>query len=290
MSAILYYLALPFFYFISLLPFRVLYILSDGLYIILFHVLGYRKEVVYTNLRNSFPEKTEQEIDRIAKKYYQYLCDLSLETFKTLTISPKSMLRHCRFDEKSLELFNQLAEQNKSIILVMGHLGNWEWAGNTVSLSCKHKLNVIYHPLSNKHMDGLMYNMRSRFGSGLIPMKDTFRRMVAERNNLTATAFIADQTPSYEGTYWMDFLNQDTPVFKGPEIIARKINFPVVYGGVRRLKRGYYEIFIEMLVESPKDTAEGDITEIHTRRLEADIIATPEYWIWSHRRWKHKRK
>lgn len=290
MSAIFYYLALPFFYLISLLPFRLLYILSDGLYFIIFHLLGYRKDVVYTNLRNSFPEKSEQEIDTIARKYYKYLCDLTLETFKTLTISPKAMLKHCKFEEASLAKFNELAAKDQSIILVMGHLGNWEWAGNTVSLSCKHKLNVIYHPLSNNYMDGLMCKMRSRFGTGLIPMKDTFRRMIAERKNLTATAFIADQTPSYEGTYWMTFLNQDTPVFKGTELIAKKINFPVVYGGIRRLKRGYYEIFIDMLVENPKETNEGDITEIHTRRLEADIQAYPELWIWSHRRWKHKRR
>ncbi|MCB9046259.1 MAG: lysophospholipid acyltransferase family protein [Chitinophagales bacterium] len=289
MSAISYYLALPFFYLISLLPFRVLYILSDFLYFILFHVLGYRKQVVYTNLRNSFPGKTEQEIDQLGRKYYKYLCDLTLETFKTLTISPKAMLKHCGISKESLELFNKLAEKNQSVILVLGHLGNWEWAGNTVSLTCKHHLYVIYHPLSNKHFDGLMYRMRSRFGSGLIPMKDTFRRMLGNRSELTATAFIADQTPSPEGAYWMTFLNQDTPIFKGTEVIAKKINYPVVYGGIRKLRRGHYEIFVEMLVENPKDTAEGEITEIHTRRLEKDIIENPELWIWSHRRWKHKR-
>ena len=266
-----------------------LYLLSDGMYAVLFHVLGYRKQIVYNNLRNSFPEKSEAEILALRKRYYKYLCDLTLETFKTLTISKKSMLKHCRFNKEGLQLFNELAAQNKSIILVMGHLGNWEWAGNTVSLECKHHLYVIYHPLSNKYFDGLMYRMRTRFGTGLIPMKDTFRQMIAQRNELTATAFIADQTPSPEGAHWMTFLNQDTPVFKGTELIARKINHPVVYGSIKRLKRGYYEIGIDMLVENPKETPEGYITEMHTRRLEEDIKTQPEVWIWSHRRWKHKK-
>ena len=132
--------------------------------------------------------------------------------------------------------------------------------------------------------------MRSRFGAGLIPMKETFRQMLANKSELTATAFIADQTPPPEGAYWMNFLNQDTPVFKGTEIIARKINYPVVYGYIRKVKRGYYEIFAEVLVNNPKNTTDGYITEIHTKRLEQDILLQPELWIWSHKRWKHKKE
>ncbi len=289
MSALLYYVALPFLYLVSLLPFPVLYLLSDGMYFILFHILGYRKLVVYTNMRNSFPEKSDEEIHLLAKKYYRYLCDLTLETFKTLTISKKAMLKHCRFTPEALAVMDKMAAGNQSLILVLGHLGNWEWAGNSFSLLCKHHLYVIYHPLSNKHFDGLMYRMRSRFGTGLIPMKETFKQMLANRGELTTTAFIADQSPTKEGAHWMTFLNQETPVFKGTELIARKINYPIIYGSVKRLKRGYYAVSVEVLVEQPKETAEGFITETHTRRLERDIIAQPEVWIWSHRRWKHKK-
>jgi len=289
LSALLYYIALPFLYIISLLPFPVLYLLSDFMYFVLYRLLGYRKQVVLTNMRNSFPGKTEDEINQLAKKYYHYLCDLTLETFKTLTISKKTMVKRCRFTDEALQTFNELAAKNQSIILVMGHLGNWEWAGNSFSLLCKHHLYVIYHPLSHKQFDGLMYSMRSRFGTGLIPMKDTFRQMLANRNELTATAFIADQSPPKEGAHWMDFLNQETPVFKGTELIARKINYPIVYGSIKRVKRGYYEVSVEVLIEQPKDTSEGEITETHTRRLEQDIVAQPETWIWSHRRWKHKK-
>ncbi|MBS1780687.1 MAG: lysophospholipid acyltransferase family protein [Bacteroidetes bacterium] len=289
MSAIIYYLALPFIYLISLLPFPALYAVSDGLYLLLYRVLGYRKDVVLANLRNSFPDKTEEEIQRIARNYYKYLCDLFLETFKTLTINKKTMLKHCYFNPKAKVLFDKLAEENKSIILVLGHLGNWEWAGNTVSLQLKQQLYVIYHPISNKYFDWLMYKMRTRFGTKLIAMKDTFREMLENRAELNATAFIADQTPAPESAYWTTFLNQDTPVFKGTELIARKINYPVVYATVKRVKRGEYELFAEMLCEVPKATTEGEISELHTRKLERDIIAQPEIWLWSHRRWKHKR-
>lgn len=266
-----------------------LYFLSDCMYFILYRLLGYRKQVVLTNLHNSFPGKTEEEINQLVKKYYHHLCDLTLETFKTLTISKKTMVKRCRFTDEALQTFNDLAAKKQSIILVMGHLGNWEWAGNSFSLLCQHHLYVIYHPLSNKYFNGLMYRMRSRFGTGLIPMKDTFRQMVANRNELTATAFIADQSPPKEGAHWMKFLNQDTPVFMGTEIIARKIGYPIIYGSIKRTQRGYYEVSVEVLTEHPKDTEEGYITETHTRRLEQDIIAQPETWIWSHRRWKHKK-
>jgi len=289
LSAIIYYLALPFIYLISLLPFPALYAVSNGLYLLLYRVLGYRKEVVLANLRNSFPDKTEEEIQSIARNYYKYLCDLFLETFKTLTINKKTMLKHCYFNPQAKALFDELAKENKSIILVLGHLGNWEWAGNTVSLQLKQQLYVIYHPISNKYFDWLMYKMRTRFGTKLIAMKDTFREMLENKAELNATAFIADQTPAPESAYWTTFLNQDTPVFKGTELIARKINYPVVYATVKRVKRGEYELFAEMLCKVPKATTEGEISELHTRKLERDIIAQPEIWLWSHRRWKHKR-
>ena len=289
LSAIAYYIALPFIYLLSLLPFPLFYLLSDFFYVLLYYVIGYRKKIVLENLKKSFPNKSEAEIKRLCKDFYHYLCDLFLETFKTLTISKKAMLKRCVFTKESMQLFDKLAEEKKSIVLVMGHLGNWEWAGNTFSLLCKQQLYVIYHPLSNKHFDKLIYDMRTRFGTKLIAMRNTFRDMVSNRNEVNATAFIADQTPSPEGAYWTTFLNQDTPVFKGTEKIAQKLNFPIVYARVKRLKRGFYEVHSELLIENPAGTKEGEISELHTRKLEKDIIAQPEIWLWSHRRWKHKR-
>ncbi|MGN6401845.1 MAG: lysophospholipid acyltransferase family protein [Flavisolibacter sp.] len=289
MQALLYYLTLPFIYLLSLLPFRILYVLSDGVYALLFYVTGYRKKVVLKNLRNSFPEKTQEEINIICKKFYHYFCDLTLETFKTLTISKEKMLKRCSLEPGAKILFDQLAATNQSVIIVMGHKGNWEWAGNTFSLCCKHQLYVIYHPLSNKYFNGLVYKMRTRFGTKLIAMKDTFREMTKSRSELNATAFIADQSPSPDKAYWMQFLNQDTPVFMGTEKIAQKMKYPIVYVSVKKIKRGYYTLAAKLLKEPPYILNEGEITTAHTEKLERDILEQPETWLWTHRRWKHTR-
>lgn len=289
MSLIAYYIILPFLYLISVLPFPVLYVISDGMFFLIYHVVGYRKKVVYENLKNSFPEKTHQELKTIEKQFFKYLCDLILETLKTLTISKQEAIKRCGYTPKTLEIFNELHQKKQSCILVMGHFGNWEWAGNTFSLVCKQQLYVIYHPLSNKQFDGLMYSMRTRFGNKLYAMKETIREMVKNRHEVNTTAFIADQTPAPESAYWTTFLNQDTPVFWGTEKIAQKFNYPVVYVTINRLKRGYYEVDTEYLFHEPKNTHEGEISEAHTRKLEQDILKQPEIWLWSHRRWKHKK-
>lgn len=290
MSSIGFYIALPFLYLISALPFPLFYLLSDGVYFLLYRVIGYRKKVVYENLKNSFPNKTHEELKLIEKQFYKYLCDLFLETLKTLTISKEEAIKRCAFNQNTKAIFKELNDQKRSCILVMGHFGNWEWAGNSFSLINPQQLYVIYHPLSNKHFDKLMYDMRTRFGTKLYAMKEAMREMIRNRNEVNATAFIADQTPSPEGAYWTTFLNQDTPVFWGTEKIAQKLNYPVVYVTVNRIKRGYYEVNTEYLVMEPKNTKEGEISELHTRKLEQDIIAQPEIWLWSHRRWKHKRR
>ncbi len=288
-SAAGYYLAYPFLYLLSISPFWLLYFFSDLLYLLLYYIIGYRKEVVLENLSNAFPEKSKIEIKELSKKFYKYLCDLFLETFKTLTISEKEMLKRCRMTQQSLQTFAKHAAEGKSIIIVMGHFGNWEWTGNSFSIVCRHQLFVIYHALTNKYFDGFIYRMRTRFGTKLFEMNDTLRSMIKNKNILSATAFIADQTPSPVGAYWTKFLNQDTPVYWGTERIAKKFNYAVVYVSVKKVKRGYYDVFAETLVEYPDKTKEGEISELHTRRLEKDIIEQPEIWLWSHRRWKYKK-
>lgn len=287
MAAVAYYIFLPLLYLISLLPFRVLYIISDGIYFLIFKVIGYRKKVVYQNLRNSFPEKSDDEIEKIARKFYRFFCDLILETLKTLTIGERSLKKHVKFDNP--EVFKQYAEQNQSVIIVMGHLGNWELGGARFALLPYHKLYVIYHPLSNKNFNNLIVHMRTRLGNKLYAMSEVLRGMVRDRKELTATAFIADQTPQPNGAYWTTFLNQDTPVFTGTEKIAQKFKYPVIYLSIKRPKRGQYVMECELLVEKPEETTENQISEMHTKRLEKDIIENPEIWLWTHRRWKHKR-
>ena len=187
MGALFFYITLPLLYLISILPFWFLQRLSDGIFFIIYHLIGYRKKVVYINLSNSFPEMDKEELLSIQKKFYRYFCDLILETLKTLTISPKSLRKHVTFQD--LEVFEKYKKQNQSIIIVMGHFGNWELGGARFALEPYHKLYVIYHPLANKNFDGLVYKMRTRLGNGLYSMKNAIRGMIENKDNLTATAF-----------------------------------------------------------------------------------------------------
>jgi KDO2-lipid IV(A) lauroyltransferase len=289
LSAAIYYILLPFIYITSLLPFWVLYIISDFLYIVLYYLIRYRRKVILQNLQNSFPEKTDEEIAIICKRFYHYFCDFFLETIKMLTISKKSILSRCKFTPKTAAIYSKFADERKSTILVMGHFGNWEWACNAFNLQSRQQLFVIYHPISNKYFDDLMHRIRTRNNTRLIAMKDTYREMTANKLGINVTAFVSDQTPPPNNAHWIKFLNQDTPVFKGVEVIAKKMKLPVVYCAVKKIKRGYYEIDSDILIEDSENVPDSVISEIHTRRLERDIIRQPEIWLWSHKRWKHKR-
>lgn len=286
--AIIYYLSLPVIYLISWLPFPILYFFSDFLYLLIYRILGYRVEVVSTNLRNAFPDKTTDELKLIEKAFYHYFCDLVLETVKTLTIQPETVRKRVTFGDMSA--FEKFYARGQSVIIVMGHLGNWELAGAGFSQLPYHKLYVIYHPMRNPYFNRLIYYMRTRLGNRLYAMKDTFRGMLANRKEITATAFIADQTPSPENAYWTTFLSQDTPIFTGTAKISSKLRYPVIYVSVSRPHRGHYHIESEVLIEDPQNMPEDQISEIHTRRLEQDIRERPALWLWTHRRWKHQRK
>ncbi len=288
MGAIGYYIALPFLYGIAFLPFPALYLLSDLVFFLLFHIIGYRKQVVLTNLRNSFPEKSEAELHAIMKRFYRWFCDLTLETLKTLTIRPEEVRRRVSFPGAGV--FKAFVEQKQSVIIVMGHYGNWELAGARFAVEPGiHPLIVIYHPLQNPHFEKLIVQMRTRLGNRLYAMAETFKGMIRDRDKLTATAFIADQTPAPERAYWTTFLNQDTPVFTGTGVIAKKLGYPVIYISIHQPRRGYYEMGAEVLVDDPRSMSEIDINQVHTKRLERDIRQKPDLWLWTHRRWKHKR-
>ena len=287
MKAVVYYLTLPLLYFISVLPFGLLYVLSDFIFVILYHVIGYRKTVVWNNLKNSFPEKDDQVLKTIQYKFFRYFCDLTLESLKTMTISRSVLKKHVQFEGEAI--FKEYFDKKQSVIIVMGHWGNWELGGARFALLPVHQLFVIYHPLHNKYFDKMVYNMRTRLGNGLYAMKDSLRGIIGNRNKTTATAFIADQTPSPKGAHWMQFLNQDTPVFKGTGKISTKMNYPVIYIGIERTARGKYCMKAEKLIENPGESTEIEIIEKFTQRLEQDIKRIPEIWLWSHRRWKHKR-
>ncbi len=285
-QALSFYLVFPFIYLIASLPFGVLYAVSDVLCFLL-RLSGYRKKVVLANLKNSFPEKSPHQINAMYRAYYRYLCDLILETLKTLKMTDTETTSRCVFH--GAEWLDKLWADKQSIMVVMGHYGNWEWAGPSFTLSTEFQLVVIYRPLSHPYFEKMMSGMRTRFGTRITPVNNTLRDMVANRGQITATAFIADQTATPDNAYWTTFLNQDTAVFTGPEKLAKKFNYPVVYMNVRRVRRGYYEIVPELLFAQPKETADGEISEAFIKRLEQEILLDPVTWLWSHRRWKHTR-
>jgi Kdo2-lipid IVA lauroyltransferase/acyltransferase len=287
MQAATFYLAFPFIYLLSLMPFSVLYIISDGLYYII-RLSGYRKKVILKNLKNAFPSRSDGEISSLCNQYYRYLCDLLVETLKTLNMPAKETLKRCTFHQQPW--LDQLYKEKKSIMIIMGHYGNWEWAGPCFTLSTNYQLVVVYRPLSHPYFEKMMVGMRTRFGTQITPVDKTLRDMVANRDKITATAFIADQTATSKFAYWMKFLNQDTAVFTGPDRLAKKFNYPVVYMKVTRPKRGHYEVTPELLFHEPKNVADNEVIEKFMNRLELDIMENPVPWLWSHMRWKHKKR
>lgn len=285
LNILLYYLVIiP----ISLLPFSVLYVISDFLYLLIYYVAGYRKKVVFSNIRNSFPEKTDKECSVISKLFYRHFCDLVVESLKAFTISEKQVQK--RVICKHPEIINSYFEQNKSVIIAGGHYNNWELFAVAVDKLIKHSTIGIYTPLRNKFFDEKMQSTRSKYGLKMIAAREVKRFFEANRIRLTATIFGADQSPSNpKSAYWMTFLNQDTGVQFGTEKFAKEYNCPVLYGRLNKVKRGCYELEFVVITPEAKKTAYGEITEKVTRLLEKDIQTLPQYWLWTHRRWKQKR-
>jgi KDO2-lipid IV(A) lauroyltransferase len=282
---------IPLLYFISVWPFWLLHLKSYCVYLLVYYVVGYRKKVVTDNLKKSFPEKTEDEIKKITRQFYLHFCDVIFETIKLLTISRQTFKKHFVYEESALKAFTYFEGKQQSVIGIMGHCGNWEWGAISYPTYFKHLMTGVYHPLSNINFERLMVNLRSRFGSNIIPMKQVYKELLILREKKTPTVLglIADQTPPPESAYWTVFLNQDTPVFNGAEKIAKKFNYPVVYVGVKKIKRGYYSMDATVITENPKELADGVISELHTKALEKNILSQPYIWLWSHRRWKHKK-
>lgn len=274
-----------FLYLVSLLPFWILYMLADVLYVVLFYITGYRRKVVQNNLRNSFPEKSEEELKVIEKKFFHFLADLMLETIKMISISEKEIRR--RMIYTNVEIFDEYYKQGRSIIAVIGHYCNWEISAHRCSLVPNYQKVYVYKPLHNEAADSYYRWVRGRFGATMVAMKSTLRKLVELRKVCTLTVLVADQTPGIgEAQYFTTFLNQPTAVFLGAEKIAETFNSVVVFGDIRRVKRGYYEMEIVPLAENPKGMAPHEVTTLHVQYLEKMIRREPEYWLWSHRRWK----
>ena len=272
---------------ISLLPFWLLYLLSDFLYLILYKVFGYRTTVVTTNLKNSFPEKSTKEIKEIQDKFYHHLCDLIVESIKLFSLSEKEALKHMKVVNP--ELPNAYFEQGKNIMVVGGHYANWEYTV-ICDLQLKHQMASPYTVLSNRFFENRMKNSRSRFGFLMFSTKKVKEFFINPPDNPYLVVFGSDQSPSSStNAYWTRFLNQDTAVLFGTEKYSKEYSLPVLFGGIRKVKRGQYEFYFEKLEDNPAATEYGEISEKFTRRIEQQILEKPEYWLWTHKRWKRKK-
>ncbi len=272
----------------SYLPFGVLYVISDGLYWLVYKVFGYRKKVVFNNLNLSFPHKTPAEIEAIAQNFYHHFCDILVESLKAFSISKVELCK--RFRCTNPEVFDDFFEQGRSVILVGGHFNNWEYLAVQIQLQLRHQVVGLYQPLKNRFFDQKMQQTRGRFGLELVSVKKVkllFDTLKAEQPKLIV--FGSDQSPSNaEKAYWLRFLNQETAVLFGTEKFAVGCDVPVFYGQINKLKRGFYTLDFKLITAHPQATNTGDITQIHTAMLEQTIIDNPPFWLWTHRRWKHK--
>lgn len=230
----------------------------------------------------------ELKLKSIESKYYKHLCDLIVENIWSMRASEKMIQKHCPVVD--LHVFKKLHDENRDFICMLGHVGNWEWC----NLSCQsyhlNHLMALYRPLRSKEFDSFFIKYRSRFGAQMVPMQQLPRVINEENKHPFVLAFIADQSPVPEYAFWTNFLNQETCFFNGYDKLARKKNLPVIICYAEKVKRGYYNIRLEMLAENPATLSENEITELYVRKLEQIINANPSHWLWSHKRWKHKKR
>ncbi len=287
MNFIVFVLVYPIIWFLSILPMRVLHILSDIIYILLYYIIGYRKKVVRNNLKLSFPEKSAQELLIIEKKTFHHFIDIFMEMIKSFSISEKEISK--RFVYKNIDILNDLYKQNKSLVIMAGHYANWEWVVN-VSSVVPYKGYAAYKKVKNKYFENKVKTSRTRFGANFIPTSEFMNIMKIHKDEhiLAIYGLLSDQSPKLSKThYWSDFMGINVPVHTGAEMLAKKYNYPVVYFKTERIKRGYYESTIEVLAENPQDFKNYEITDMFLQKLENQIRNNPEYYFWTHNRFKH---
>lgn len=277
-----------FFYLISLMPMRALYVLSDGIFIVVYHLMAYRKKVVMDNLQVAFPEKPVQERTDIAKQFYRNLLDSFIETIKLLSAS-KSFLN--KRVSANWEILEPLYKTGKSCQLHLGHTFNWEWGQYVLTEFTKYQVVVVYMPITNKIFEKLMYTLRTRCGSKFIPASKMRESMADLSGTQYLLGLVADQSPgSLHSAYWTNFLGRPTAFVSGPEKGARAGALPVLFTSIIKPKRGFYIAHIEIACEDASMLEEGELTLRYAEFMQEVIRKNPEMWLWSHRRWKHSWK
>ena len=288
MQYLLYLVLYPILWIISILPFRLLYFFSDFVYVLVYHILGYRKKTVRTNLAKALPHLNDKERFVIEKKFYHHMCDMFLEMIKTMSISQKEMEKHFQFS--NLDVYLDLEKKGKSIAIMIAHYATYEWV-----ISMNYKINfkgyAIYKRLANPHFDKLVKDIRSKFKAYLITTKETIPTLLAndKSNTLAVYGFASDQTPRRaESNHWYTFMGIETPIHFGAESLAKKHDMNMIYLKVKKVKRGYYEATFEVLSEDVHSVPDYKISELFMQKVEQQILEAPEFYLWTHKRWKHK--
>ncbi len=273
---------------LTLIPLPILFLLSEGITFLVFRLLGYRRKVVFDNLQKSFPNYNAIKIKQIGRKYYRHLSVMMVENIYLRFTSKKQFEK--RLFVKNPELFNRFFNEGKNVIVVLGHFGNWEF-GSGIVQKIQHRGLAVYKKLSSPVFDRIYFDIRSRLGMKPIEMKTVFKALVSERDNNTPYALfmVADQAPMHGETQCVtNFLNQKTGFYLGAEKLAKRFDMPVVYIELHRTKKGYYNLTPTLITDKPKETQEHEITQQFAGLLEESIKRSPRYWLWSHKRWKHK--
>jgi KDO2-lipid IV(A) lauroyltransferase len=289
MQRLSYLVSYPFLWLISILPFPLFYRFSDLIFFLLYRVLGYRKKVVRSNLRLTFPAKSEAELRKIEKKFYRHMCDMFLESVKTMAISESDLRK--RYLLPNITSLQQM-EKQKSILLLFSHYGNWEWS-IVVNRSIRSEGYAVYQKLNNPHFNNLIKRNRARWNTRPINQKETVRTVVKnEKSGIRGVyGIVSDQSPqAHRAQYWAPFMGITVPIFTGPETLARKLGLAVYFGKVNKLGRGYYSLEFVRICEDGQKTKEHEITNRFLQLVEEQVRAEPAFYLWTHRRWKHRNK
>ncbi|MET3028647.1 lysophospholipid acyltransferase family protein [Flavobacterium sp. UW10123] len=288
MQFLVYILAYPLLWLISILPFPIFYLFSDFVYFLVYRVIGYRKKVVRENLTLTLPHLSNSERKEIEKKFYKHMCDMFLEMIKTMSMSPEEMER--RFQVTNIDLVQDYAKKDKSVILVASHYASYEWL-----LTTNPKLGfqgvAVYKKLANPYFDKLVRKIRTKYNTEMIETRKAIPTMAQHQRDgvLSLYGLASDQSPKLDRIFHsMKFMGIEVPVHTGAEMLAKKYNLAVIMVKVKKIKRGYYEATFLSLADNPKEYPDFEITEMYLKEVEKQILEEPEFYLWTHKRWKHR--
>lgn len=293
MQSLTFWIIYPILWIISKLPWKLFYLFSDFIYLFVYYIVGYRKAIVTDNLTHAFPKKSEKEIKHIRRKFYSHMCDMFLETLKSMSISDKETQKHYKFVNR--EDFQKLEDANKSYMLIAGHHANFEWA-NSIDLITKYTCVGVYKTVKNPHFDKLFKGIRSRFGAEVMPNKQVSKHTVLmekdpETRGKRLYGIVADQTPKKDkNNFYLSFMGREVPVFVGAEVLAKKLDINYAFLKVKKVKRGYYEAEVVIISENITALPNFKATEVYMKMVEDEIREQPELYLWTHKRWKHAKK